>query len=303
MRFWSAFILFFLATPLFAEHRLTVPEAVILGVVEGFTEYLPVSSTGHLILTRQALGLGETEEARAAINSYLVVIQVGAILAVVSVYGAYLWKMFLGLFNKHAEGRHLLGVVIVAFLPAAFAGLLLESWIDAYLFGLWPTSFAWLAGGIALVRWGHRSKDGPESVALEMKDLTVKKALVIGALQVVAMWPGTSRSLVTILGGRLVGLTLKDSVIFSFLLGMLTLTAATVYKLMGSGGDMVQVLGLQNVLLGILVAWFSAWVAVRSMVAYLKKHGLELFGYYRIALAAVTVLLIFAGILDADSGL
>ncbi len=286
-----------------ADTRLSVLDAVVLGVVEGLTEYLPVSSTGHLILTAQALGLGQGAESRSAINTYLVVIQVGAILAVVFVYGAHLWKMALGLFGKDPEGAHLLRAVVVAFLPAAAVGLLLESWIDTYLFGLWPTSFAWLAGGLALVRWGHKSKDGAEGEGLEMKDLTVKKALVIGCLQVIAMWPGTSRSLVTILGGRLVGLRLKDSVMFSFLLGMLTLTAATAYKLLGSGREMVEVLGLQNILLGIAVAWLSAWVAVKSMVAYLKKHGLEIFGYYRIALAVVTVLLILTGVLQADAGL
>ncbi len=180
--------------------------------------------------------------------------------------------------------------------------MLLESWIDAHLFGLWPTSFAWLAGGMALVHWGHKSKDSPEDEGLEMKDLTVKKALIIGGMQVIAMWPGTSRSLVTIIGGRLAGLRLKDSVIFSFLLGMLTLTAATVYKLLGSGVEMIEVLGFQNLLLGIAVAWLSAWVAVKSMVAYLKKHGLEIFGYYRIALAVITAILLLRGVIQADMG-
>jgi undecaprenyl-diphosphatase len=282
---------------------MTSFQAVILGIVEGLTEFLPVSSTGHLILARQLLGLGETEEARAAINTYLVVIQVGAILAVVAVYGSYLWQMFLGLLGKHAEGAKLLRNVSVAFLPAALVGLLMESWIDTYLFGLWPTSFAWLVGGVALVHWGHRSKDGPDTKGLELKDLTLRKALIIGCLQVVAMWPGTSRSLVTILGGRLVGLTLKDSVIFSFLLGMLTLGAATGYKLLGGGAEMVQMLGLPNLLLGVAVAGVSAWIAVKGMVAYLKKHGLEIFGYYRIALAVITVLLLLVGIIDADSGI
>lgn len=276
---------------------MTLFQAVVLGVVEGFTEYIPVSSTGHLILTGQALGMGDDPEFRAALNTYLVVIQVGAILAVVTVYGQYLWTMFLGLLGKSDEGRHLLVSVIIAFIPAAVVGLMLERWIDTYLFGLWPVVFAWLVGGIALIIWGGRSNRGEEIEELEMKDLTPKKALIIGGLQVIAMWPGTSRSLVTILGGRVAGLSMRHSVIFSFLLGMLTLTAATVYKLYGQGGEMFRVLGTQNILIGIVVAWFAAWIAVKSMVAYLKKHGLGLFGYYRIFLAVTTTILLLNGIL------
>lgn len=279
-------------------------QAVVMGVVEGVTEFLPVSSTGHLILAKQAFGLGENNpEAHEAIHSYLVVIQVGAILAVVAVYGAHLREMLLGLFGKSAKGRHLLISVMVAFIPAAVAGLMLERWIDIHLRGLWATNLAWLVGGMALVHWGHRSREGEDSDGLEMGQLTPRMALFIGLLQVVAMWPGVSRSLVTILGGRLVGLGLKDSVVFSFLLGMLTLAAATAYKILIGGAVMMESLGMVNVFLGVVVAWFSAWVAVKGMVAYLKKHGLEVFGYYRIALAALTAILILAGKLEPESAL
>ena len=278
--------------------HMTLFEAVVLGVVEGLTEYIPVSSTGHLILASQALGMGDDPEYRAAVNTYLVVIQVGAIMAVISIYGNYIWQMFLGLIGKSKEGRHLLRAVIIAFIPAAVVGLLLESWIDKYLFGLWPVVFAWLAGGIALILWGHRSKEGDEDETLSLSDLTTRKALIIGAWQVVAMWPGTSRSLVTILGGRVAGLSLRHSVTFSFLLGVLTLTAATVYKLFGQGAEMINALGAVNILVGIVIAWLSAWVAVKTMLAYLKRHGLELFGYYRIALAVVTTVLLLLNILQ-----
>ncbi|MCC5847006.1 MAG: undecaprenyl-diphosphate phosphatase [Verrucomicrobia bacterium] len=281
-----------------AAASMSLFEAVTLGIVEGLTEYIPVSSTGHLILASQALGMGDDPEYRAAVNTYLVVIQVGAILAVVSIYGSYLWKMFLGLFGRSDEGRHLLIAVIIAFIPAAVVGLLLERWIDKYLFGLWPVVFAWLVGGIALVKFGHRSKEHEDSDCLEMSDLTVHKALIIGAWQVVAMWPGTSRSLVTILGGRVAGLSLRHSVTFSFLLGVLTLTAATFYKLLGQGAEMFEALGTQNILIGIFVAWLSAWVAVKTMLAYLKRHGLEIFGFYRIALAVITTLLLLNNIIS-----
>lgn len=278
-----------------AAESMTLKEAVVLGVVEGLTEYLPVSSTGHLILASQALGMGEDPEYRAAVNTYLVVIQVGAILAVLSIYGSHFCLMFMGLCGRSHEGRHLLRAVIIAFIPAAIVGLFLESWIDKYLFGLWPTIFAWMVGGIALILWGHKSKEAEESACLTMADLTLHKSLIIGCWQVVAMWPGTSRSLVTILGGRVAGLSLRHSVTFSFLLGVLTLTAATIYKLLGSGTEMVEALGMQNILIGILISWFSAWVAVKTMLAYLKRHGLEIFGFYRIALALITTLLLLSG--------
>ncbi|MCC5846241.1 MAG: undecaprenyl-diphosphate phosphatase [Verrucomicrobia bacterium] len=298
MRFYLSFLLvsLFSLLPLAADTTLSSRDAIVLGIVEGLTEYVPVSSTGHLILTSQALGLGEEPEVRSAINTYLVVIQVGAIMAVVTVYGKYLWMMFLGLFGKSHAGRHLLGAVIIAFIPAAVVGLLLERWIDKYLFGLWPVVFAWLVGGIALIIWGRKPDPRVEMEGLLMKDIDTRKALIIGGLQVIAMWPGTSRSLVTILGGRLAGLSMKESVTFSFLLGMLTLTAATFYKLLGQGQDMIEVLGVQNLVLGTFVAWIAAWVAVKSMVAYLKKHGLGLFGFYRVALAVVTTILLLQGI-------
>ncbi|MEX2605910.1 MAG: undecaprenyl-diphosphate phosphatase [Kiritimatiellia bacterium] len=280
-----------------AAEFMTLTEAIVLGVVEGLTEYLPVSSTGHLILASQALGMGEDPEYRAAVNTYLVVIQIGAILAVVTIYGSYLGLMAQGVIGRSAEGLYLLRAVIIAFIPAAVAGLLLEVWIEQVLFGLWPTVIAWLLGGIALIVWGHKSKESDESDCLEMKDLTLRKSLIIGCWQVMAMWPGTSRSLVTILGGRVAGLSLRHSVTFSFLLGMLTLTAATAYKLAGSGTEMVDALGMPNILIGILISWVSAWIAVKTMLAYLKRHGLEIFGTYRIALALITALLLLTGTL------
>ncbi|MDA3873896.1 MAG: undecaprenyl-diphosphate phosphatase [Kiritimatiellae bacterium] len=278
-----------------ATESMTLTEAVVLGVVEGLTEYLPVSSTGHLILASQALGMGEDIGYRAAVNTYLVVIQIGAILAVVTIYGSYLRLMVQGVLGRSTEGLYLLRAVIIAFIPAAVVGLLLEAWIEQVLFGLWPTVVAWLLGGIALMVWGHKSKEADETDCLEMKDLTLRKSLIIGCWQVAAMWPGTSRSLVTILGGRVAGLSLRHSVTFSFLLGMLTLTAATAYKLLGKGTEMVDALGMQNILIGILISWLFAWIAVKTMLAYLKRHGLEIFGIYRIALALITALLLLTG--------
>ncbi len=296
------FVFLFLSSPLFAEPvlphgEMTTFEAVVLGLVEGITEYLPVSSTGHLILASQAMGMGSDAEFRTAVNTYLVVIQIGAILAVVTVYGSYIRRMLLGLIGRDPGGRKLFISLIVAFIPAAAAGLLLDDWISSVLYGLWYVVIAWFLGGVALLKWNGKESENDDQHTLHMEDLSVKQALIIGSMQVIAMWPGVSRSLVTIIGGRLVGLSLRHSVIFSFLLGMITLSAATGYKLLDSGTEMLDTLGLRTILLGIFIAYLSAWVAVKTMVAFLKKHGLGLFGVYRIVLALVTVLLLTKGVL------
>jgi undecaprenyl-diphosphatase len=279
--------------------HMTAWQAVVLGVVEGLTEFLPVSSTGHLILTEHALGIATSPDLKRAADSYTIVIQIGAILAVMGVYHAYLKQMLLGLVGRSADGRRLIRNLLVAFLPAAVIGLTLVSSIKEHLFGLWPVTLAWLIGGVALMIWGERTKDGPEARGHHLEDLTLRQSLIIGLLQVLAVWPGTSRSLVTILGGRVVGLTLRDSVIFSFLLGMLTLSASTAYDLLREGAHMIEMFGMGNLLIGMGAAWLSAWVAVKGMVGYLKKHGLGAFGLYRVGLALITATLILTGVLSA----
>ena len=188
--------------------------------------------------------------------------------------------------------------LLLAVLPAAVVGLLFVDAIKAHLFGLWPVTTGWFVGGVALILWGDRSKDSDEGRALCMRDLTPRKSLVIGLLQVLAVWPGVSRSLVTILGGRLVGLTLKESVIFSFLLGMVTLGASTAYDMIRNGAAMIDVFGAANIVIGLAAAWISAWLAVKGMVSYLKRHGLRLFGGYRVAMALLTATLILTGVLS-----
>ncbi len=280
-----------------APKEMNALHAILLGVVEGLTEYLPVSSTGHLILTSKALGLGNTAEQAAAINSYLVVIQLGAILAVVAVYASYIKSMILGVFGKDPDGLRLLICIVVAFIPAAVLALLFEDQIKGLLFGLWPVTFAWFVGGAALMIWGNKSQD-QDQPGLDMSELTPKKALIIGFLQCLALWPGTSRSLVTILGGRLAGLNLNAAVVFSFLLGMVTLSAATVYDLIFNGKEMLEHLGLDMLIIGNVVACLSAWIAVKAMVGFLKKHGLRAFGLYRVALAVLTAGLLLSQVLQ-----
>ena len=186
--------------------------------------------------------------------------------------------------------------VVVAFLPAVVLGLLFDDKIEAKLFGLWPVVWAWLVGGLAIlgVSFWRRSRGGvAEGSALV--DLTWKMALVIGFIQCLAMWPGTSRSLVTIVGGVLVGLNLAAAVEFSFLLGVLTLLAATAYKGIDAGPVMVGAYGWFPMIVGSIAAWISAVLAVKWMVHYLQRHGMEIFGYYRVMLAIIVGGALLAG--------
>jgi undecaprenyl-diphosphatase len=274
-------------------------KALILGIVEGLTEYLPVSSTGHLLLTQRALGIAQS----ASADAFAICIQAGAIVAVLGLYFSRVRQMVLGVLGKDPEGLKMATNVIAAFLPAAFIGLLLEKPIKKYLFGgeawgLWPIVAAWFVGGIAilLVSWWQASRqEKTHQSGLSLESLTWKMAVVVGLIQCVAMWPGVSRSLVTIVGGVLVGLSLSAAVEFSFLLGLLTLSAATVYDGLKYGEEMVQSFGLSALFVGFLGAWVSAVLAVKWMVAYLKKHGMQVFGYYRIALGLVVTVLILGG--------
>ncbi len=274
-------------------------KALILGIVEGLTEYLPVSSTGHLLLTQRALGIAQSESA----DAFAICIQSGAIVAVLGLYFSRVRQMVLGVVGKDPEGLKMATNVIAAFLPAAFIGLLLEKPIKKYLFGgeawgLWPIVAAWFVGGIAilLVSWWQASRqEKTHQSGLSLESLTWKMAVVVGLIQCIAMWPGVSRSLVTIVGGVLVGLSLSAAVEFSFLLGLLTLSAATVYDGLKYGKEMVQSFGLFALFVGFLGAWVSAVLAVKWMVAYLKKHGMQIFGYYRIALGLVVTVLILGG--------
>ncbi len=269
---------------------LTWWQVVILGLVEGITEYLPVSSTGHLILVSSLLHL-DHPETKDALDAYLVVMQGGAILAVVGLYWPRVRQMVNGLFGRDAEGLRLVGHIVVAFLPAAVAGVLLNHAIKARLFGVWPVLAAMAAGGLWMVWLGRRgSREGAGVTAMSWRT-----ALGVGLFQTLAMWPGTSRSMVTIAGGILLGLNATSAAEFSFLLGVPTLGAACLHDLAGGGPAMFRQLGTGPILLGIAVAAVAAAVAVRWLVAFLGRHGLGPFGWYRLAVAATLGALLLSG--------
>jgi undecaprenyl-diphosphatase len=284
-----------------AVHPLSLRNAAILGLVEGATEYLPVSSTGHLILIENVLGLADDPAAKQAANAYAIVIQAGAILAVLGLYRKRIRQMLLGLLGRDAAGKRLAWNLVIAFLPAVVVGLLFEHQIKARLFGLWPVTAAWFAGGIFLVFLGRRraqalSRDGESGSGLSIEHFGWRQALGIGLIQCLAMWPGVSRSLATIAGGLLMGAELGAAVEFSFLLGLLTLGAATVYEAYQNGIMIMANFGLIGPLLGFACAFVSAWVSIKWMVSFLQRGSLAVFGWYRIALALLVATLLLSGV-------
>ena len=274
---------------------MTILQSIILGLVEGLTEYLPVSSTGHLIITQYLLGLEKSE----ALDAYSVCIQVGAILAVLNLYFFRVGQMWQGICGKNPAGLRLIRNLLLGFLPAMIIGLILAKPIKAFLFNAEAVVMTWALGGIAIllfVRHQRRRGKGDGHTGTELENMSCKAALTVGFMQCIAMCPGTSRSLMTMLGGLIAGLSMAAAVEFSFLLGLVTLGAATVYDFTKFGADMVQEIGWGPMLVGTLVSWLSAIIAVKWMVNYLKKHGLSIFGWYRIAAAIVMLLLILNGL-------
>jgi undecaprenyl-diphosphatase len=288
---------------------LQIWQAVVLGIVEGVTEYLPISSTGHLIL---AAALMKLDVESQAVKDFEIVIQGGAILAVLGLYYPAVLKMLRGLLGKDAQGLRLLLNLFIAFLPSAVVGLLLNKWIDSHLMGVFPVMVAVLLGAVYMLvvdLWSQGRLGKVRAWRAEPKsiyDVTPREALSIGLLQCFALWPGTSRSMMTISGGLFAGLRGREAAQFSFLLGLPTLTAATLYKLYKNLShakqtgtpNMFEALGTTACIVGIAVAAISAAAAVKWLVGFLTRHGLSPFAWYRIVLFFVLVILTWRGILS-----
>lgn len=292
---------------------MTPLHAIILGLVEGITEYLPVSSTGHLILTGALLGLDKSTESKSALDAFNIVIQGGAILAVAGLYWPRVLSMLKGLIGEDHAGMRLAINLFIAFLPAAVLGPILDDTIESLLFRPAPVLMALFLGGIWMIwidRWRARNEMLGEAPSLipgadSIDRMSPFQALGIGIFQCVAMWPGTSRSMMTIAGGTMLGLKPRQSAEFSFLLGLPTLGAACLYKLAknlrhssdNGTPNLFETLGTTNVVIGIAVATISAAFAVKWLVAFLNKHGLAAFGIYRIVLTFVLGSLILSGLI------
>lgn len=257
--------------------------AAILGLVEGITEYLPISSTGHLILASRVL----KQEGEGA-DAFDVVIQLGAILAVVVHYRRLLAERTAGLFKRDAKSVQLLLGLVLGFLPTAVTGLLLRKTIKNLLFSPGPIAAALIVGGIGMILVErHRAKNEVKGL-VGLEHVTPRRAFLIGLGQCVSMWPGSSRSMCTIVSGQLTGLSTATAAEFSFLLGLPTLGAATVYEAYKSRAAL-SALGFLNVGIGLVVSFVVAWAVVSWFIGFLQRKGLASFGVYRILLGIVVI--------------
>jgi undecaprenyl-diphosphatase len=266
-------------------------QAAILGVVEGLTEFLPVSSTGHLILVAHAMGL-----VGQAMDAFEIVIQAGALFAVVWLYRARVGEVLAGIVQPHPRGRALLLKLLVAFLPAACVGLLAHHWINEHLFGPRPVALALVAGGVLMLvvawRLGHRAD--PPSIAT-VDEIPIRGALLIGLAQCLSLWPGTSRAMTTIVAALLLGAAPVAAAEFSFLLALPTLGTATLFDLAKHHDDLLGPAagGPAALAVGLIVSAIVAAIAIRGFLKFLTRRGLAPFGWYRIALGVLVIALLW----------
>jgi len=258
-------------------------EAIIIAIVEGITEFLPVSSTGHMIITQSILGLKPDEFTKL----FVINIQFGAILSVLVLY----WKRFLQSFSFYYK-------LLIAFIPAAILGFLFNDYIDMLLEDVVVVAVSLLLGGVLLLfvdNWFNK----PEP---EEKETTYKSAFIIGLFQCIAMIPGVSRSAATIIGGMSQKLSRKKAAEFSFFLAVPTMFAASAYKLLTSYETVIynndHSLNTNNLMLlgvGNLVAFVVAMLAIKGFISFLTRYGFKVFGYYRIAVGLIILVLLACG--------
>lgn len=259
---------------------MNIFQAIILAIIEGLTEFLPISSTGHMIIGSSVLGIAENE----FVKSFTVVIQFGAILSVLVLY----WKRFFKSFDFYIK-------LFAAFIPAAVIGLLASDYIDMLLENVIVVACTLLLGGIFLLfvdKMFEKNELNPDS------EPNIRSSFIIGVFQVIAMIPGVSRSAATIIGGLTQKLNRKSAAEFSFFLAVPTMFAATCYKLFkiyesnaGFNSHDIKVLAIGNV-----VAFIVAMLAIKFFINFLTKRGFKIFGYYRIIIGLVILILYFAGI-------
>ncbi|MCK9206849.1 MAG: undecaprenyl-diphosphate phosphatase [Salinivirgaceae bacterium] len=250
---------------------MSILQAIIIAIVEGITEFLPISSTGHMIIATKLLGIPPSE----FLNAFIVNIQFGAILSVIVLY----WKRFFQTIDFYKK-------LFIAFLPAAVFGFLLSDAIDMLLESVLVVSISLFLGGIVLLfvdKWFQKTTDNQE--------IGTKKALFIGFFQVIAMIPGVSRSAATIIGGMAQKLTRKNAAEFSFFLAVPTMFAASAYKLL-KGYHVFTVDRIHLLIVGNLVAFVVAMLAIKFFITFLTKYGFKAFGYYRIAIGLTLLILL-----------
>ncbi|HEV7347268.1 undecaprenyl-diphosphate phosphatase [Telluribacter sp.] len=249
-------------------------QAIILAIVEGVTEFLPVSSTGHMIIFSSFMGISHLEFTKM----FTVNIQFGAILSVLVLYR-----------RRFFQTREFYYKLFVAFLPAAVIGFLLNDLIDAMLENVWVVAISLLLGGIILVFIDKIANEYPKD-----REISYPEALKVGFFQCIAMIPGVSRSAATIIGGMFQGLTRKQSAEFSFFLAVPTMAAAAGYKFLKTY-ESIRAEDIETLIVGNLVAFIVAMLAIRFFINFLTRYGFKLFGYYRIILGLVLLGLLASG--------
>ena len=271
---------------------IEILKSILYGIVEGITEWLPISSTGHMILLEEIMPMNVS---KSFWSMFLVVIQLGAILAVVVLY----WNKIFP-FRKNKEGKYtsvksiwiLWSKIFVATIPAAIIGLALDDWIDAHLYNGFVVAIMLILVGVAFIYIENRNKDMRPSVN-SLSSLSYKDALIIGLFQVVAaVLPGTSRSGATIVGGLMIGVSRAVAAEFTFFLAIPVMFGASLLKLV-KFGLAFSVLEFFILVIGMVVAFFVSIFVIRFLMSYIKKHDFKVFGWYRIVLGAF-VLIFFA---------
>jgi undecaprenyl-diphosphatase len=263
----------------------TTLAAALLGLVEGLTEFLPVSSTGHLLLVGHFLGF------QSSGRTFEVVIQLGAILALFTVYAAMLSRLIMRAMHEDAARKALVSLA-VAFLPAVIAGILAHDFVKTVLFET-PSLIAvmLILGGIVLL---VIDRIAPQPIHREALNLPFRKALAIGIFQCLALVPGVSRSGATIVGALLLGVEKRAAAEFSFLLSLPTMGAAVVFDLF-KNRDVLDFSALWEIAVGFAVAFVTAVIVVRWVLKYISRHGYALFGWWRIIVGSAALLLLWLG--------
>jgi undecaprenyl-diphosphatase len=263
-------------------------KALILGIVEGLTEFLPISSTGHLILTADLLGFNDSKG-----KIFEIVIQTGAMLAIVWEYRLRFARVLGGMFSDSAAQRFITNV-LVAFMPAAIMGLLFGSYIKAVLFKPVPVAIAFIVGAFVIL-WAEKRQHRIRVV--EVDDMNWRDALLVGCAQCFALIPGTSRSGATIIGGMLFGLSRRAATEFSFFLAVPTLVAAGAYDAWKNRALLdVHDIGLFSV--GLIAAFISAFLCVRWLLRYIVSHDFTMFAWYRIVFGVIVLATAWGGLVN-----
>lgn len=277
--------------------RMDIFQSVVIAIVEGLTEFLPVSSTGHMIITQEILGV----ESTTFVKAFTFIIQFGAILSVVCLY----WKRFFRL-KEVPEGKKGLEAFLIrydfywklllGFLPAAALGLLLSDFIDAMLENVAVVAIMLVLGGVLMLfvdKWFAKNEG-------KVTPLSERRSIAIGFYQCISMIPGVSRSMATIVGGMQQGLSRKDAAEFSFFLAVPTMFAASVYKMWGLVSEPESMQQLSDnwlvLVIGMVVAFIVALAAIKLFISYVTKYGFKAFGWYRIILGGAIIIMLLCGV-------